>query len=355
MEIVVVTCIASPYQVELFDALASHVRLRAVYVASNDASRHWELPPLRHESLFLDHGDRAHRTFVEWINKADFVVFSDYQSSRVREAMARREAAVKPWCFWGERLGFRRYGLLGSIYRRVRLNTLHRSKAPIWGIGSWALESYQREFGHDRRYFNVPYFSSLERFCNTSARQASRPGIAGILYSGSLSARKGVDLLARAFHRLTSEISDVSLSIVGDGPLRRSMERELRPVSDKVAFHGFTQWEDLPRHYGSADILCVPSRYDGWGLVVPEGLASGLPVIATSAMGSAIDLIRPGINGWRIPPSDEEALLQALRDAVTMDSARWQEMSLAATRTAAGHSLAAGTIRFLDAVRGSLA
>ena len=62
-------------------------------------------------------------------------------------------------------------------------------------------------------------------------------------------------------------------------------------------------------------VLCVPSRYDGWGLVVPEGLASGLPTIATGRTGAALDLITTGANGWVVEANqalaDEPATINA--------------------------------------------
>ena len=79
--------------------------------------------------------------------------------------------------------------------------------------------------------------------------------------------------------------------MIGDGELRESVEQTLRPVRERVEFVGFRDWDELPFEYARADVLCVPSRYDGWGLVVPEGLASGLPVIATDRMGAALEFV----------------------------------------------------------------
>ena len=101
-------------------------------------------------------------------------------------------------------------------------------------------------------------------------------------------ARKGIDLVARAFVQLASEFNDVRLRIAGDGELRQALAQLLQPVSDRVEFTGFKNWDELPELYASVDVLCVPSRYDGWGLVVPEGLASGLPVIATDRFPCAV-------------------------------------------------------------------
>jgi glycosyltransferase involved in cell wall biosynthesis len=134
-----------------------------------------------------------------------------------------------------------------------------------------------------------------------------------LLYSGSLSRRKGVDLLAQAFARVAANTPRLHLDVLGEGPLREKMASHLEPVSDQVTFHGFVKWKNLPEYYASADVLIAPSRYDGWGLVVPEGLAAGMPVIGTRRMGAAIDLIRPGETGWRLPAGDLGALVEVLQ------------------------------------------
>src|SRR6185436_950887 len=122
--------------------------------------------------------------------------------------------------------------------------------------------------------------------------------------------RKGVDLLARAFLSTAEDTPRVRLKIMGDGPLQRQLRRTLAS-SNRVQWVGFTDWDALAPVYESAQILCVPSRHDGWGLVVPEGLAAGLPTIATDRMGAALEFVENGRNGWLIPAGDEEALLNA--------------------------------------------
>ena len=175
-----------------------------------------------------------------------------------------------------------------------------------------------------------------------------------LLFSGALIERKGVDLLARAFRDLVRANDHVQLDIVGDAPLRNTLMRALAPVSGKVTFHGFRQWGDLPDYYAQAHILCVPSRYDGWGLVVPEGLAAGLPVIATDRMGAAIDLVRDGVNGWLAEAGDRASLRLALEKALALSDQDLKQMSAAATDSVANHSLADGVRRFEQAVAGTL-
>ena len=330
----VLTDCPSPYQVELFNEIEAQGRcsLEVAYLRGHDPQRQWRAPQIRHESMELWNGGMARAR--ESVRRADLVVFNYYRHANAEQLIRERTDQCGPWCFWGERPGFHQPLWIGRVVRKWKLAKLHASPAPIWGIGEFAIDGYRKEFGA-REYLNLPYFSDLERF-QTVAREEKRERV--FLFCGSLIARKGVDLLASAFASL--DVANVRLRIVGDGPLRESLMQKLGQVRERVEFVGFRDWQDLPREYVAADVLCVPSRYDGWGLVVPEGLASGLPVIATDRMGAALEFVRTGKNGWLIPAGDEEALLSAMREAAS------GELPKEARESVREHTLENGAERF---------
>ena len=106
--------------------------------------------------------------------------------------------------------------------------------------------------------------------------------------------------------------------------------------------------EQLPAEYACADVLCVPSRYDGWGLVVPEGLAAGLPVIASDRMGAALEFVESGRNGRLVRAGDQEALLQAMREAATMTRSELLALGRRARESVSTHTLRNGAGRFFE-------
>jgi glycosyltransferase involved in cell wall biosynthesis len=287
---------------------------------------------------------------IVYSGEFDLVVFNYYTDPCATRLIHRRAASGKPWCFWGERPGFHKPEWLGWLRRRWKLAWLHTTQAPIWGIGQFAVERYQKEFGPRRTYCNLPYFSDLERFqAITRAHKKDDESERVFFFSGSLIHRKGVDLLARAFIRLAGELSNVRLKFMGEGELRSALEQMLQPVSDRVEFLGFKDWPELPSCYATADVLCVASRYDGWGLVVPEGLAAGLPIIGSDRMGAAIEFIETGRNGWIVPAGDEDALFSALREAALLPPTRLAELSRRARESVSEHSLQHGAERFIRA------
>jgi glycosyltransferase involved in cell wall biosynthesis len=344
----VITHFPSPYQVELFNEIERQHPgwLKVMYLFRRDSRRSWTGVAATHHHAYLDQA-RVSPEVAADVEQAEFVVFNFYNDSRAAQLIRLRDRTGRPWCFWGERPGYR-YAWLARLNRFGRLGALRGGRQPIWGIGRWAVDAYRKEFGDSRTYLNVPYYSNLDRFQRAQPLQA-RDSFT-FLFSGALTHRKGIDLLARAFARLAAESPRVRLTIMGDGD-QAPRARRLLGGTDRVDWVGFKDWDELPAVYASAHVLCVPSRHDGWGLVVPEGLASGLPIIATDRTGAAIDLITPGQNGWIIRAGDEDALFHAMQHAAALSAERWAEMSASARASVAGHSLGVGAARFLDGVQ----
>jgi glycosyltransferase involved in cell wall biosynthesis len=355
ISVAVVTEHPSPYQVEFFNAISKReeLELQVIYLRAKNPNRLWKTESIHHRALALD-GDWSRIADCQTsVTQADLFVLNFYTDSVAQRFLDARVRAAKTWTFWGERPGFTRWAKIGPWYRRWKLRHLHNTPHPIWGIGKMAVEAYRREFRNDRSYFNLPYFSNLDRF--TSAKRTGRkdPGRT-ILYSGSLISRKGVDLLAKAFVELLRQGHRVTLRLMGVGPLEPELRRLFAPCGDCVQFLGFVAWEDIPTACRGADIMCVPSRHDGWGLVVPEGLASGLPVVSTTHTGAAVELVKTRYNGWLVPGGELQPLIQALEEAARLSDSELARMSENAEASVAEHSLQHGVQRFTEAVHSAL-
>ncbi|MGH9904076.1 MAG: glycosyltransferase, partial [Pyrinomonadaceae bacterium] len=74
-------------------------------------------------------------------------------------------------------------------------------------------------------------------------------------------------------------------------------EVEALNLSERVVFEGVIPADKIPARLAAADLLVLPSRWDGWGLVVNEAFAAGVPVIVSDCCGAA-DLIDHGVNGY---------------------------------------------------------
>jgi len=131
-----------------------------------------------------------------------------------------------------------------------------------------------------------------------------------LLFVGRLQARKRVDLLLHACRDLQPR---PEVWVIGDGPERKSLERQAARDFPEAHFAGTLQGDALREQYARADLLVLPGT---GGLAVQEGMAYGLPVVVAEGDGTQEDLVQPE-NGWLIPPGDGQALQTALRQALS--------------------------------------
>ena len=126
--------------------------------------------------------------------------------------------------------------------------------------------------------------------------------------------RKNTASLLRAFERLRVVRPDVRLRIVGEGPelgRLRALARRL-DLADSVQFLGSVEGIDaLQREYASADVFCLPSLQEGFGIVFLEAMAAGMPIVAARA-GATPEVIPHDQVSLLVEPDDDEALVGAL-------------------------------------------
>ncbi len=133
-----------------------------------------------------------------------------------------------------------------------------------------------------------------------------------VLFVGRLVEIKGVRYLIEAMKEINAK-----LVIVGDGPIRKELEEQAKEQGDKIVFLGSKTHEELKTIYASSDLFVAPSitakngGQEGFGLVMLEAMASGLPVIA-SRSGGIVDLVHDGENGFLV----EEKNVNELREKI---------------------------------------
>ena len=139
-------------------------------------------------------------------------------------------------------------------------------------------------------------------------RPKSADGIR-FLFAGNVKFGKGIDLLLSAFSRL--DVVGKQLTIAG--ALARS-DALPDPLPPGVSYLGKLDRVALAEAYARSDMLVLPSRADGFGLVVGEAMSAGLPVIVSTAVG-AKDFVTPGETGWIFESGNADSLMQAMSEA----------------------------------------
>lgn len=131
-------------------------------------------------------------------------------------------------------------------------------------------------------------------------------------YAGKLYARKNPLELLKAFEALPTEGRRYGLLMVGDGSQRAECERIARRKGCVAVFPGFLNQSELGRAYVAMDVFVMPSLWETWGLTLNEAMGFHLPVLATSEVKAALDLIVDGENGYRYNSGNVSALTRLL-------------------------------------------
>lgn len=150
---------------------------------------------------------------------------------------------------------------------------------------------------------------------NGVVEQPARPPLAGpptVSFAGRLVATKGVDVLVEAMARVRRAVPNARLLVAGDGPSKAELERQARASGQPITWLGHLDRDAMERALAPAWVHAVPSTWDEpFGLVAAEALMRGTAVVV-SAGGGLVDIVDDGETGWHVPPSDAEALAQAL-------------------------------------------
>jgi len=333
------TVMPSPYQRQLFNALAADLGLdiNVLYYAAGTSDRSWKMPELTSFERVLPGkvlhllGPSAHFNpgiVNELRHTGDsLVVVSDYSALTAQLAMWFLTLTRRPWVYWGEMPGMRE-GRLRGLVRSLLMLPVRLGADAVCAIGEIAVQRYRAAIGTDIPIFNIPYFCDLQPFGRQ--REDHDPRVV-VLFSGQFIDRKGLDVLLDAFAMLAAEIPELELLLLGGDDSSPYLERVPDQFRSRVKAAGFIQSDDLPALFAQADIFVLPSRHDGWGVVVNEALGAGLPIIVSDRVGSARDLVEPGHNGLVFESENVAQLADCIRRLASSSDLRrsWGQASRA--------------------------
>jgi glycosyltransferase involved in cell wall biosynthesis len=156
------------------------------------------------------------------------------------------------------------------------------------------------------------------------AKGGAEGGPANLLAVGSLVPRKGYDVLVTALAGLQD--LDWRLTIIGAGDRAPETARALREqiavsgLQDRIRLAGAVDDAALAKAYDAADLFVMPSLFEGYGMVLTEALARGLPILCTT--GGAAAETAPDAAAVKVPPGDASALAKALAKLIDDRAAR---------------------------------
>lgn len=200
------------------------------------------------------------------------------------------------------------------LYARL----LNRYAVGAFAIGELARRDFMRWGIREDKIMLLPYAQrepkqdkggnpEVERFC-----KHSHPVF---MYVGALCKRKGIDLLLRAFATSLTQCHAGVLVLVGNDMRNGKYQRLAHKlgIAEQVLFAGSVLSSTVHSTLGYADVLVLPSRFDGWGVVISEAASVGRAIIASDSCGAAHHLVLDGETGFRVAAGDVRSLAEAMQ------------------------------------------
>jgi glycosyltransferase involved in cell wall biosynthesis len=231
------------------------------------------------------------------------------------------------WINWTERNGGGLFELLGNnsglfnfffpIYRRLynrKFSKLIESFAMGTFVSGIKAEEDYLIRGVSKEKIKHLYYAikPLERATDVPNNLMNSKFKYHFIYTGSLAPRKGVDILLEAYSRLYQ--NEWGLILAGMDVSNGQYQRQAKQlnIQDKVIFTGSINFNRVNEYMSFADVFILPTRFDGWGVVLNEAASLGMPIISTDECGASYHLIEDGCNGFVIKANSTNNLFTAM-------------------------------------------
>jgi len=213
------------------------------------------------------------------------------------------------------------------LWRWATRYTLRRSAAMVGDCATIRREAVQH--GMDpNRIVTFPWGVDLRQFSPTpngshSERSWLRsqagwgPETFVLLSTRSWEPIYGIEVLARAFVKAARNCPELCLIMLGGGSLAARLRQSFATggMIERVYFAGQVEQAELVKYYRAADLYLSASHSDGTSISMLEALATGVPVLLSDIPGNR-EWITPGEEGWLFPDGDDQALAEAILEAV---------------------------------------
>lgn len=207
---------------------------------------------------------------------------------------------------------------------KAGLGLLWRKRLAAWlyplgfdamlAVSSAVARHYEQALGlHGVQVLHNPVPRILTDRALPAETPAAVQGTFSLVVPGRLVHEKGHADLLLALAHLLSEGRWLIVTLVGNGPLRQALQIQIEQLglADCVFITGTMPHAKLLKLVEAADLVVVPSRFEGFGLTALEAMALGRPVLATTA-GGLPEIINHADTGWLVPPQDPAQLAQAI-------------------------------------------
>lgn len=291
--------------------------------------------PFTFKKHFLAYRKRVADTLDKLIDskEVDLVEFPEYGvESYIWQKRPRRIPMVVRWhTSIGRQVKIHDiiYYPLKRWMRKEVIKSIYASDAVSFN-SLWTARKLEKNINFKRLFYTtIPYgVNYSEWFVHTMFKNEEAKKGLHLVYVGSLGARKGFTDLINAVKILREEGFPIILTLIGKhtGYSRAYLWKENKAIIEGwLRVLGAVSREHLGRYYASADVCCFPSRFEAFGIVCLEAMASGGIVIGSANSGMA-EAIEDGYDGFLAPPKAPRELALIIKRALHLSQEEKREM-----------------------------
>jgi glycosyltransferase involved in cell wall biosynthesis len=172
-----------------------------------------------------------------------------------------------------------------------------------------------------------------------------------MLFVGRLNVNKGIPMLLEAYDQIVAQNgSEVRLVLVGEGPLRDTVEEYTRRDNTcRIQTVGQVPYADVVHYYQACDVLVLLSLSDCNPLVILEALHCGIPIVCTNRAGNSVDFVKPGKNGYIVDPLDRSEIVKRIREILDWNEDQRREAARVSRRLVSAANYADSAQAFIQA------
>jgi len=360
LRVLVWSSIPTHHQSAFFQALRERgvdlVVLYYLHVTRDRAELGWEADPVLPDGEFyVPESLAALEQCPDWQQRIHIVPgYSNALLLKLAWLLSRRGI---PWLHWGEHTERTRHGRLRSrLAQLVKLGygqLIRRSALGALAIGELARREFIRWGVAESQIRFLPYSVAGFPAAAGPARSPARAenGDTRFVFVGQFIPRKGIDVLLYAMRLVHARYPRARLELAGSDPSRGTYPALAHALGldAVVRFTGTVPAQDVGSVMGRSDVLVLPARHDGWGVVLNEAASAGKAIIASSATGAAHHLVVPGMNGFQFTAGSVGELAEAMQ-RYCADAWLARDHGLASARLFEEFTPARNAARFVEAI-----
>lgn len=274
----------TPYQIEFFDEINKICDLKVIFL--NKKLKNYNFIFSNRKYVFFVKNNYNFITNTIKKFKPNFLILGGYKLKYTKTILGLCTKNNYKYLFWLEKIEFK--NIVKKIILKNYFKYLLKKCYGILAVGNEAKDFYLR---YNKNTINFHYSIKISKIKKKKYFMNKK---INFLYVGQLIERKNIINLIKAFQKLSN--NKTTLTIVGNGDLKKKVE--LMSLSNKnIKISKFLNKNLLKKYFINSDVFILPSKYDGWGVVVMEAMSFRCAVICTNSSGISLEYIKNNFNG----------------------------------------------------------